>query len=79
MHPQDDYAEKKEVVVGSGRVIHDLLNRVEKVADSLAPVLIQGETGTGKSLLAKVVHENSSRNSGPFVVIDCGCTDGNNA
>jgi DNA-binding NtrC family response regulator len=69
---QEEDAKLPEMVVGSSRVMQDLLRRVEKIADSLASVLIQGETGTGKSLLARVIHEQSSRRDSPFFTIDCG-------
>ena len=42
------------------------------MADTIANVLILGESGTGKELIAMAIHENSSRNDGPFVVINCG-------
>jgi two-component system response regulator PilR (NtrC family) len=46
--------------------------RIEKVATSMAPVLILGESGTGKELVARAVHECSHRASGPFVAVNCG-------
>jgi DNA-binding NtrC family response regulator len=49
-----------------------VLDVVESVADTRATVLIQGESGTGKSLLARVLHERSERAQGPFVVVNCG-------
>ncbi|MBW2545264.1 MAG: sigma-54-dependent Fis family transcriptional regulator [Deltaproteobacteria bacterium] len=45
---------------------------VKKTAETVANVLILGESGTGKELVARAIHENSSRKDGPFVVINCG-------
>lgn len=45
---------------------------VEAVADSDASVLIEGESGTGKTMLARAVHESSARRGAPFVVVNCG-------
>ena len=50
----------------------EVRNLVEKVAASEANVLILGETGTGKELVARSIHENSDRKNGPFVPINCG-------
>ena len=44
---------------------------VEKVADTPSTVLITGESGTGKELIARALHENSSRHAGPFIKINC--------
>jgi len=46
------------------------------VADSRATVLIQGESGTGKTVLARALHERSARSTGPFVVVNCGALPG---
>lgn len=49
-----------------------LLDEVEQVAPSEATVLISGETGTGKELIARYLHNRSARRDGPFVVVSCG-------
>ena len=49
-----------------------LLEEAASVAPTRCPVLIQGETGCGKELLARAVHEISPRIKGPFEVVDCG-------
>ena len=69
---QDEDIEPPQLVIGSSRSVVDLLRRVEKVSDFQATILIQGETGTGKSLLAKLIHEKSSRRDKPFITVDCG-------
>jgi DNA-binding NtrC family response regulator len=53
-----------------------VLELVESVAPTRATVLLQGESGTGKSLLARVLHERSDRSAGPFVVVNCGALPG---
>lgn len=62
----------EEFVVGpSGRMLR-LLGEVERVAAESAPVLLLGETGTGKELLAQTLHRSSTRSAGPFVAVNCG-------
>jgi transcriptional regulator with GAF, ATPase, and Fis domain len=51
--------------------MHEVARRVRMLADHLTTVLVQGETGTGKELVARGVHELGARKAGPFVVVDC--------
>ena len=60
-----------EGVIGDSSRMHDVLNRLKAIAPTSASVLIQGETGTGKELAAKALHNNSPRKSKPFVPINC--------
>ena len=71
---QKDKAEEDEangIVVGHSKQIRDVLQTIEKVAISDAPMLIQGETGTGKSMIARTIHDRSSRKNREFLTIDC--------
>jgi DNA-binding NtrC family response regulator len=51
--------------------MHDVFELISHVAETISTVLIVGETGTGKELVARAVHEASSRHSGPFVAVNC--------
>jgi len=62
---------KREGIVGSSPQLAACLDLVAQAANSDANVLIEGETGTGKELFARAIHENSSRANGNFVVVDC--------
>ena len=59
-------------VVGSSPAMRKLFDLLEKVIDSMTTVLIQGETGTGKELIAKVIHYSGPRKDKPFVAENCG-------
>jgi two-component system response regulator PilR (NtrC family) len=59
-------------IVGGSPSIAQIKSRIEKVASSMAPVLILGESGTGKELVARAVHDCSHRSGGPFVAVNCG-------
>jgi DNA-binding NtrC family response regulator len=59
-------------IVTQDPAMRKILKLVEAVADKVATILINGESGTGKSLLARYAHEKSSRRNRPFVQITCG-------
>ena len=61
----------KHEVIWSGPLMERLLAQVERVAASESRVAIQGETGTGKELIARTIHHKSARRSGPFVTLNC--------
>ncbi|MCB2225067.1 MAG: sigma-54 dependent transcriptional regulator [Desulfarculaceae bacterium] len=61
-----------EDLVGSSPAMLKVFEQIEEVAASEAPVLINGETGTGKELVAKAIHNLSGRAYNPFVTINCG-------
>ncbi|HTM19282.1 MAG TPA: sigma 54-interacting transcriptional regulator [Kofleriaceae bacterium] len=59
-------------LAGGSPLMRRLFERLERAAASDATVLLEGETGTGKTLAARAIHEHSARRGGPFVVLDCG-------
>jgi len=60
-----------EGVVGSSPQMLALIERLKRIAPTDATVLIQGETGTGKELVAQAIHQNSPRKAKPFVALNC--------
>ena len=59
-------------MIGRSVKMREMFARLEKLARSDATVLVTGETGAGKELVAEALHDNSPREKGPFVVLDCG-------
>ncbi len=62
---------KRSALIGESPALDRCLDLVAQAADTDSSVLITGETGTGKELLAVTIHENSRRKGGPFIVVDC--------
>jgi two-component system nitrogen regulation response regulator GlnG len=58
--------------MGGSAAIGQVIQQVARVAESSFTVLVQGETGTGKELVARAIHQQSPRRQGPFVAVDCG-------
>jgi len=63
-------------IVGGSQDMEELLDRLRVVAPTRSTVLIVGESGTGKELVANALHQNSPREQGPFVAINCGAIPG---
>lgn len=61
-----------EEMIGTSSAIRAVFDQIRKVAQADIPVLISGETGTGKELTARAIHEHSKQKQGPFVPINCG-------
>jgi DNA-binding NtrC family response regulator len=59
-------------MIGSSAKMIEIYKMISLVAPTNATVLIEGETGTGKEMIARMVHNNSSRSTQPFVPVDCG-------
>lgn len=59
-------------LIGADFGLREVMENIQRVARLQSPVLITGETGTGKELVASAIHDLSGRNSGPFVKVNCG-------
>ena len=59
-------------VMGSSQTIQEMFQQIQHVASSNFTVIIEGETGTGKEIVARAIHQQSSRSGGPFIALDCG-------
>jgi DNA-binding NtrC family response regulator len=69
--PINDSVIGKELL-GTSEVMQDIFHKIEKIAPTDANVLILGENGTGKDLIAKAIHERSLRANNPFIKVDVG-------
>jgi DNA-binding NtrC family response regulator len=67
-----DQKSEFEKMLGHSHTMLQVLDQAARVAPTSSSVLIQGETGTGKELLARAIHANSSRRAKPFITVNCG-------
>ncbi|HSP07848.1 MAG TPA: sigma-54 dependent transcriptional regulator [Acidobacteriota bacterium] len=68
---EETEVEEFETIVGRSKCMIEIYKMIGRVADSEAPVLILGETGSGKELIARALHERSSRGKQPFLAVNC--------
>jgi len=71
LHQRLDQKYSFDGIVGNSPGLVDVLDKVKLVAPSKATVLLEGETGTGKELIAQAIHQNSERSRQPFVPVHC--------
>ena len=73
-HLRNEVQEKYQLnnIIGKSAVMQAVCKTIGKVAPTNATVLITGESGSGKELVAKTIHNNSLRREGPFIKINCG-------
>ncbi len=71
LHERLDDKFSMEGIIGHSQKLKDVIERVKLVAPSKATILIEGETGTGKELVAQAIHQASPRARGPFVPVHC--------
>ncbi len=64
-------------LIGDSAIMENVRQMITKVARSQAPVFINGESGTGKEVVARSIHEQSSRKEGPFLPVNCGAIPAN--
>jgi transcriptional regulator with GAF, ATPase, and Fis domain/serine/threonine protein kinase len=62
---------KSPKIVGNSPALQQVLTKVNRLMDTALPVLITGETGTGKELIARILHYGSNRRNGPFIPLNC--------
>jgi formate hydrogenlyase transcriptional activator len=72
VHDGPESPSSERTIVGNSHVLKYVMYRVEQVAATSATVLLLGETGTGKELIARAIHNQSPRRNKKFVVVNCG-------
>jgi DNA-binding NtrC family response regulator len=71
LHERLDERFSLDSIVGESPLIKEIIERVKKVAQSRATILIEGESGTGKEQVAQAIHQSSPRARGPFIAVHC--------
>jgi formate hydrogenlyase transcriptional activator len=71
MNHENRLSDGKHGIIGESRALKSVLQQVDMVAPTDSTVLIQGETGTGKELIARAIHNSSARRHGPFITLNC--------
>ena len=77
LHKRLDKTYSFEGILGNSQALEKVLEQVQLVGPSKATVLVTGETGTGKELIAQAIHQNSDRSRGPFVPVHCAALPSN--
>lgn len=75
--PSRSWRRKSDMIIGVSGAMTGLLAALDRLAPSVAPVLVTGESGTGKELVARALHYTGPRRGGPFVPINCGAIPDN--
>ncbi|MBI5780037.1 MAG: sigma 54-interacting transcriptional regulator [Planctomycetes bacterium] len=65
-------ASYKNIIVGKSPAMHEVYQVIDKIAPTDLPVLVQGETGTGKELICRLIHRKSARSEKPYLALNCG-------
>lgn len=68
----DQDRRSRDILLGESAAIKEVRSKINKISRSQAPVYIKGESGSGKELVARLIHKHSSRNEKPFIAINCG-------
>src|SRR6266436_1272342 len=71
-----DYLPPEEVVFGRSAIMQEFRQKIQKFAATSVPLLIQGQSGTGKGVLARYIHSRSAVAAGPFVNVTCAAIPG---
>ncbi len=82
LEEENKYLRKKSIekntITGSSPAVHKLYREISEAAPSDASILIQGENGTGKELVARTIHQLSNRPEGPLIIVNCAVIDEEN-